>query len=69
MFLYNGGASRLTAIHDGTSNFAIVEETGKAFSMGLLVNEIGPYSGTVALSSGPSVISVSADGNWTLTVG
>jgi TM2 domain-containing membrane protein YozV len=69
VFLYNGGASRLTAIHDGTSNFAIVEETGKAFSMGLLVNEIGPYSGTVPLSSGPSVISVSADGNWTLTVG
>jgi hypothetical protein len=37
--------------------------------MGLLVNEIGAYTGTVPLSSGPSVISVSADGNWTLVTG
>ncbi|WP_104178400.1 hypothetical protein [Cryobacterium sp. Y50] len=34
--------------------------------MGLLVNEIGAYSGTVPLSSGPSAIVVTADGNWTL---
>ena len=41
------------------------EETGKAFNFGLLVNEIGAYTGTVPLSAGPSVITVSADGNWT----
>jgi hypothetical protein len=69
VFLYSGTVGTLTATHDGTSNFAILEETNEAFNMGLLVNEIGPYTGTVPLSSGPSVISVSADGNWTLTVG
>lgn len=69
VFLYNGPAGKLTATHDGTRNFAIFEETDKAFSMGLLVNDIGAYTGTVPLSSGPSVISVTADGNWTLVTG
>ena len=55
--------------HDGESNFVVFEETGDAFSMGLLVNEIGPYSGTVPLSAGPSLISISADGAWTAVVG
>ena len=45
------------------------EETGEAFNFGLLINEIGAYSGTVPLSSGPSVIVAGADGNWTLPVG
>ena len=66
VFLYEGSAGKLTATHDGSSNFAIIEETDELFNMGLLVNEIGPYSGTVPLSSGPSAIVVSADGNWTL---
>ena len=69
VFLYSGSAGKLTATHDGGSNFVVQEETGKAFSIGLLVNEIGPYSGTVPLSSGPSVITVGAGGNWTLLVG
>ena len=60
---------QLTATHDGTSNFAILERTDRAFSYGLLVNEIGPYTGTVPLSEGPSVIVVTADGAWTLVVG
>lgn len=69
VFLYEGGAAALTATHDGASNFAVLEETGEVFSMGLLVNEIGSYSGTVPLSAGPSVIRVNADGNWGLNVG
>lgn len=69
VMLYDGGAATLTAAHQGSSNFVVMEETGAAFSMGLLVNEIGAYSGTVPLSSGPSVISVMADGGWTLAVG
>ena len=66
VYLFDGSAGKLTATHDGSRNFSIVEETDEAFSMGLLVNEIGAYSGTVPLSSGPSAIVVSADGNWTL---
>ncbi len=29
----------------------------------------GTYSGTVPLSSGPSVVTIRADGNWSLAVG
>lgn len=68
VFLYDGGAAALTATHDGERNFAILEETSETFNMGLLVNEIGTYSGTVPLSAGPSVITVTADGNWTLAI-
>lgn len=67
VFLYEGGAAALTATHDGSRNFIVREETGAILSMGLLVNDIGAYSGTVPLSAGPSVITVNADGNWTLT--
>ena len=66
VFLYSGAAGKLAVTHDGTSNFTVSEETGKAFHFGLLVNEIGAYSGTVPLTSGPSVIVVGADGTWTL---
>ncbi|GAA1511112.1 hypothetical protein BJ978_001555 [Agromyces terreus] len=69
VFLYDGGAAGLTATHAGEANFVIFEETAEALSMGLLVNEIGSYSGTVPLSAGPSAISVKADGAWTLAVG
>ncbi|KQO97682.1 hypothetical protein ASF30_14840 [Leifsonia sp. Leaf264] len=69
VFLYDGEASTAAITHDGAANFVVSEETGDALSMGLLVNEIGPYSGTVPLSGGPSVIDIRADGNWTFTVG
>ncbi|MRG59976.1 hypothetical protein GE115_08855 [Agromyces sp. CFH 90414] len=69
VMLYDGPAGALTATHDGDANFMVSEETAAAFSVGLLVNEIGPYSGTVPLTAGPSVIEVGANGNWTLTVG
>lgn len=65
-FLYTGSAAHLTATHDGDSNF-VVHEDADSFSMGLLINEIGTYEGTVPLSEGPSLITVNADGEWTLT--
>ncbi|MDY0912856.1 NINE protein [Rathayibacter festucae] len=68
VFLYSGDATRLTASHQGSANFVVQEETG-GFGFGLLVNEIGAYSGTVPLSAGPSVVTVTADGAWTLALG
>lgn len=68
VFLYDGGAAALTATHDGSRNFVVLEETAEPFSVGLLVNEIGPYSGTVPLAAGPSVITVNADGTWALSI-
>jgi TM2 domain-containing membrane protein YozV len=69
VYLYDGPVGTLTATHDGDGNFVVAENTGTVFEFGLLVNEIGPYSGTVPLSAGPSVVDVLANGAWTLTVG
>lgn len=69
VFLYSGSAGKLTATHDGSRNFSVSEETGAAFHYGLLINTIGAYSGTVPLSSGPSVLVIDADGNWTAQAG
>ena len=67
--LYDGPTGALTATHDGDGNFAVSEDTGSVLEFGLLINEIGPYSGTVPLSAGPSVVSIKANGGWTMTVG
>lgn len=69
VFLYDGGAGTLALTHAGSSNFAVIQETGDAFDFGLLVNEIGAYTGTVPLSAGPAAISVRADGAWTALAG
>jgi hypothetical protein len=50
----------------GESNFVVEAyslETGKG---GLLVNEIGGYSGTRPLSE-PALVQITADGNWSIT--
>lgn len=57
--------TKLSFSHDGESNFAV-----KAVGMndsGLLVNEIGAYSGTVVWNQPQSFFIVSADGNWTIS--
>lgn len=69
VFVYAGPVSKLSITHSGSSNFVVYEETASSFNFGLLVNEIGSYSGVVPLSKGPSIVTVEADGNWTLTVG
>ena len=68
VMLYDDDAASLTATHAGTRNFVVYQETEEAFNMGLLVNEIGAYSGTVPLSAGPSILTVTADGAWTLAI-
>lgn len=68
VFVYDGTAAALAAVHTGSSNFVVTQETSEVFNLGLLINEIGAYSGTVPLSAGPSMITVRADGDWTLAV-
>lgn len=69
VLVYAGPVSKLSITHDGSSNFVVYEETTSSFHFGLLVNEIGAYSGVVPLAKGPSIVTVNADGNWTLAVG
>lgn len=69
VYLYDGDAASATIAHSGSGNFIVQEETAESLSFGLLVNEIGTYSGTVPVSAGPSVITVNADGDWTIAIG
>ncbi|MDA1387972.1 MULTISPECIES: hypothetical protein [Glycomyces] len=67
VYLYTGGPATWALSHDGESNFAIVYVSDSLFGSELLVNEIGPYEGTVAVTSGPGVVIVIADGEWSLS--
>lgn len=64
---WGGSASTAHATHDGQSNF-IIWAYDNAGNADLLVNEIGPYKGTVTWPAGPRVISIRADGNWTIAI-
>lgn len=65
VFLYDGAAAIWSFTHDGSSNFVVLQHSDSLFA-NLAINEIGSYSGTVPMDSGPSVILINADGNWTI---
>jgi hypothetical protein len=65
VYLYSGLASDLTLTHSGQRNFIVWFYGSGNYNTDLLVNEIGTYSGTMPLPSGPAVITVNADGAWT----
>ena len=65
VYLFVGEASDWTLTHSGSSNF-IVYEVGTDGTANNLVNEIGKYKGTVAAQPGPALITVQADGAWTI---
>ncbi len=69
VFAYAGESANLALTHDGQSNFQVTQYTRDGLAIGSTVNEIGPYTGTVPLSGGPSVIAIRADGSWTAVVG
>ncbi|MEX1077679.1 MAG: DUF4190 domain-containing protein [Homoserinimonas sp.] len=64
--IYHGGAGAANISHDGSSNFAIWTYGD---GTDLVVNEIGAYTGTTRWTAGPSIVVVSADGSWSITVG
>ncbi|MCR8669553.1 TM2 domain-containing protein [Agrococcus sp. HG114] len=68
VFLYGGDAAAATLTHDGSANFIVQQHSDGFLAMGLLVNDIGAYSGTVPLGAGPSVVTVMADGSWTISL-
>lgn len=57
------GLDSLRATHQGQANFAV---TAYGESMELLVNEIGNYSGEHLVPNGAILLSVDADGRWTM---
>jgi hypothetical protein len=63
------GATGVAAItHVGQSNFVVSSYKQGSTSPDLLVNVIGNYTGSVPFP-GPALVTVSADGDWTITVG
>lgn len=63
----NAGLLRVNLTHNGTSNFAVVLYSASGERIGLLVNEIGAYSGTVAQqisAEGVHYFDIQADGDW-----
>lgn len=67
VFIVAGGPTRVAIDAGGNSSNFIVTSYGRTRS--LLVNEIGPYAGTVVVPSGGSavVIEVIAGGPWSMT--
>ena len=62
---YEGGASVLDYTNAGSSNFIVQYIRNPGFD--LLVNEIGPISGTTTMQGGPGVVIVDAEGDWALS--
>lgn len=63
------GGGRGAFTHDGSANFIVeaYEDFGSFDGMPI-VNEIGPYDGTVRVPSGTQVLVIQADGNWTFDI-
>src|SRR5690606_25714768 len=60
------GLRTVTATHSGKSNFIVHSYTRPGTWGDLLFNEIGRYRGKTLLPAGTRLVSVKADGSWTL---
>ncbi|MDY6931833.1 MAG: hypothetical protein SVJ22_07990 [Halobacteriota archaeon] len=70
-FSLEKGLSIFRMSHDGGSNFAVWLLDGEGDKIELLVNEIGEFDGSKAVSikkQGDCILDVSADGSWTITI-
>lgn len=65
VLIFRGSAGVATISHIGESNFAIWSYGDRS---DLVVNEIGNYKGESRWSKGPSVVAVTADGDWSVSV-
>lgn len=64
VFRYDGDPASVKIRHRGEANFSVLQ-IGQGYP-DLLVNEVGEYDGTVPLSAGPSVLTIKADGDWSI---
>jgi hypothetical protein len=65
VLLYQGGAGILEYANSGDSNFILYSYGDDA---DLLVNEIGPVTGQTTITAGALIVTVDAEGDWSLTV-
>ncbi|GAA1057809.1 hypothetical protein GCM10017608_02110 [Agromyces luteolus] len=72
VYLYGGGAATLAATHSGDDAedpFVVAQQSQQAFGGAALIDVTGAYDGNVPLAAGPSVVTVIATEDWTLSVG
>jgi hypothetical protein len=68
VYLWKGKATTWNITNTGAQSNFIVENNGSSdFGPDGLVNEIGNYSGTVPVTSGPAVTTIQSDGTWSIT--
>lgn len=68
VYLYGGGAATLAASHGGDGFFG-VQELSTSGEQRLPISSFGaPYSGSVQLQAGPSVVSVLGGSPWTVAL-
>jgi autonomous glycyl radical cofactor GrcA len=70
-FSLDKGLARFEMTHDGDSNFAIWLLDDEGDNVELLVNEIGEFDGSKAVSiskGGIYLLDISADGNWEISI-
>jgi len=60
------GLNQVTIRHQGRSNFVIWARDAEGRPVDLMVNEIGPYTGTVLLPNNAAYLIVTADGEWSI---
>ncbi|MBX3310040.1 MAG: DUF4190 domain-containing protein [Cryobacterium sp.] len=65
VLIYRGPAGVATLTHNGSRNFAVWKYGDRS---DLVVNDIGAYSGSVRWTAGPSLVAVTADGDWSIAV-
>jgi len=60
------GLTTITSTHNGAANFVVTSYNSSGSN--LLVNEIGHYTGQTTLPDGSFLLSITADGAWTIIV-
>lgn len=71
VFYLDKSLARFEMTHDGDSNFAVWLLDDEGDKVELLVNEIGEFDGSKAVSirnSGIYLLDISADGNWEISI-
>ncbi|GLI27779.1 hypothetical protein ARHIZOSPH14_20210 [Agromyces rhizosphaerae] len=72
VYLYGGDATTLAATHSGDDAedpFVVRQQSEQAFSSSALIDVTGNFDGSAPLAAGPSVVTVQADEDWTITLG
>ena len=71
MFYLDKGLARFEMIHDGDQNFIVWLLDDNGNKIDILVNEIGKFDGSKAVSirkDGNYILDISADGNWDIAI-